>query len=287
MNAQKGQRSGWFELWPAIVLILGITATRLALSPAVVGAAGPLVVTNLLDNGSPGTLRWAIDQANDQPGPDSITFEPQVTGTIALTDALPAIVDTLTIEGPGADILAVSGGWDSGGGSGQAQRRVFDIGSDTAVTISAVTVRDGWVYPGDGAGIRSAGMLVLKDTDVLNNHASWNDMWGGYGGGLYIGNGGSATVTGAHISGNFAGAGGGIYAEGSVMISGTQISNNRAGEYHGTSYGGGLWISGADVRVSGSQISDNRASAGGGVYVNGGNLTMDEGEISNNVAWGE
>ena len=63
-------------------------------------------VTNLLDSG-PGSLRAAVTAANANPGADSIDFAP--TGTIALTSGELDITDGLTINGPGASALTVSG----------------------------------------------------------------------------------------------------------------------------------------------------------------------------------
>src|SRR5690348_2511157 len=64
-------------------------------------------VTNTLDDGSPGSLRWAIGQTNGGPGGDSITFSiGSGTGvrTIAVTSALPAITVPVTIDATlGAD----------------------------------------------------------------------------------------------------------------------------------------------------------------------------------------
>lgn len=63
------------------------------------------------DNGSPGTFRWAIDQANASPGPDTITFNIPDTDPgyvcssgncwwrITLTSKLPIITDPVLIDG--------------------------------------------------------------------------------------------------------------------------------------------------------------------------------------------
>lgn len=57
-------------------------------------------VTNLHNNGD-GSLRWAMVAANSQPGPDTIAFG--VAGTIKVANkALPAITDTVTIDGSSA-----------------------------------------------------------------------------------------------------------------------------------------------------------------------------------------
>src|SRR5687768_5493280 len=66
-------------------------------------------VLNVLDSG-PGSLRDAIMAANSAPGADLIRFAPAASdGTIALTGGQLSITDDLTIAGPGAKRLAVSG----------------------------------------------------------------------------------------------------------------------------------------------------------------------------------
>src|SRR5688500_15389342 len=67
------------------------------------------LVENLADSGL-GSLRQAIFDANAQMGADVIAFAPAArVGAIALTGGQLSITDHLTIDGPGADLLAVSG----------------------------------------------------------------------------------------------------------------------------------------------------------------------------------
>src|SRR5262249_21811213 len=67
------------------------------------------LVENLADGGL-GSLRQAILDANAQPGADLIAFAPAARdGTVALTTGQLGITDDLTIDGPGAGRLAVSG----------------------------------------------------------------------------------------------------------------------------------------------------------------------------------
>src|SRR5215204_4750153 len=82
-----------------------------------------LTVVNLADGGE-GSLRQAIGDANTQPGADTIGFADGLTGTIALSGGQLAITGDLTIDGPGADQLAVSG---------THQSRVFSISGGVTV----------------------------------------------------------------------------------------------------------------------------------------------------------
>lgn len=67
-------------------------------------------VTNLNDAG-PGSLRQAITEANANPGADEIVFAGEgANGTLELATDLPDITDDLSINGPGAEVLAISGG---------------------------------------------------------------------------------------------------------------------------------------------------------------------------------
>src|SRR5438552_1049741 len=64
-------------------------------------------VTTLADSG-PGSLRAAVTAANAAPGADTVRFAPGLHGTIALASEIP-ITDALTIDGPGANQITVSG----------------------------------------------------------------------------------------------------------------------------------------------------------------------------------
>src|SRR5437588_5132991 len=67
-----------------------------------------MMVMNL-DDGGDGSLRQAIQQANANPGGDEIAFAPGMTGTITLTGGELQVTDSLSIRGPGAGFLTISG----------------------------------------------------------------------------------------------------------------------------------------------------------------------------------
>src|SRR5260370_26423352 len=97
-----------------------------------------LTVLNNHDSGA-GSLRDAIGHAKDG---DTIIFAPALNGqTIALTSDELTIKNSVDIEGPGADKLAVSG---------SDTVRVFDISEGLAVTIAGLTITHGRTSSGQG-----------------------------------------------------------------------------------------------------------------------------------------
>ena len=93
--------------------------------------AATFTVTNDHDSGT-GSLRQAIA---DAAGGDTITFAPGVTGPITLTTGQLTIDKNLTVTGPGANTLTVSGSHTS---------RVFAINSGVIVNISGLTISNGF-----------------------------------------------------------------------------------------------------------------------------------------------
>ena len=87
-------------------------------------------VLNLADSGAD-SLRSAILAAEANPGADVIDFADGLTGVIHLTNGQLSITDDLTIDGPGADYLAVSG---------NQQSRVFGISGGAIVSIADLTI---------------------------------------------------------------------------------------------------------------------------------------------------
>ena len=241
---------------------LGLTLAVLAgLDANLPGArADTYTVVNTNASGS-GSLRQAILDGNGSAGHDTIDFS--ITGTIVLTDALPAISDDLTITGPGADELDIRGA---------NTYRVFTINSGAAVTITGVTVRDG--SADSGGGIWTAGDLHLGASHILSNSAAVD------GGGVFVDQG-SATLSGTQVLGNSADHGGGILNYGTLTVVHSTISDNTA-----NAYGGGLWNSqDGTASVDASTIGDNRATvSGGGVYNDWGTIAVTSSRILNNSA---
>src|SRR5712692_8995742 len=99
-----------------------------------------LTVTNPADSGD-GSLRGMIAVAQSR---DQIVFDTGLKGqTISLTSGPLAITQSLDIEGPGADKLAVSGNHAS---------RIFAVSGGVTVTIAGLSISDGMVVGNEGGG---------------------------------------------------------------------------------------------------------------------------------------
>jgi CSLREA domain-containing protein len=113
------------------------------------------------------TLREAVNAAANASGTPRITFAANVTGTITVQSQI-GINNNVTIEGPGARTLAVSGGGTT---------RILNVTSSaTGTTISGLTIRDGHYDPAQnhgetrqgGAVFNQAG-LTFTDCAFINN----------------------------------------------------------------------------------------------------------------------
>jgi hypothetical protein len=208
-----------------------------------------------------GDLRYCITNAANG---DDIGFGDGVTGTINLAGALPTLGASISIDGPGADLLTVRR--DTGG-----DYRIFTLGGGTNVTISGLTITNGYAVgdPGRGGGIYSAGATLTLANCVVTRNLAQGTAGEAEGGGLY----GSGTIIGCRITNNtaidthIAGYGGGLYGDFTIIDS--TISDNYASGY-GATYGGGIYtMSSSGVTVISSTISGNHASFGGGIAGSG------------------
>jgi hypothetical protein len=320
-SARKAALSG------GAVLTLG--ASFVASAP--VAQAATFTVTTLDDTDDPDqegggdaaetTLREAIVAANTATGPDIITFESGLTGTIQLTQGQLYVTDSLTIEEPDAYInvqaeagyrvfylgdgggdpidvriegISISGGSPAAGDGGNVLATNLDL------TLDGVTVQNG-TSPAAGGGIAfrggDDGVLSLVDTTVTGNTSETR------GGGIAVYDTYGVVVTDSDITDNDSryGDGGGIavygVGDGDVLVTGSTISNNLAG--YDPPYvpnegdppravvdGGGLSATYAEVSIATTSIVNNDASGnGGGVFTDRANaLTITDSTIAFNYA---
>ena len=213
------------------------------------GAASTFTVSNTNASGS-GSLAKAIIDANFNAGADIINFTAGLTGTIN-AGARMNITDSVTINGPGASAITVSGGGSHG---------VFylkDSASTIDVTISGLTLADG--NQSQGGEIWNHGNEHLTVTDsVLTGGLVKN--WGGAISADVSGN--TLNVTNSEITGNTAQAGGGgVYVNGSTAVS---FSNSSvSGNTSSGNGGGGLYANTIDgLTITDSHFDNNTAKGG-------------------------
>src|SRR5438270_3853088 len=271
-------------------ILAGLGAFALAGS----ASAATFTVTNLNDSGA-GSLRDAVTQANSTGGADTINFQSGLTGTITLTTGEIPIIDSVTINGPGRNVITISGNNAS---------RIFNINDGMGATIISANINNLTLTSGNTAGsggaINSYGESLSLDNVVISGSST-----GGNGGGIYWTGYGATnptlSITNSTISGNSAivnaesGDGGGLdalYAYASVTLSNDTFTNNIAGRN-----GGGANVqmgSGATLNVLNDVITNNTggntaalSGNGGGLRVRGSggaNVVVADSVISGNLA---
>ncbi|MBS0571101.1 MAG: hypothetical protein JSS28_10865 [Proteobacteria bacterium] len=221
------------------------------------------------------TLRDAIAAANANAGADTVTFASTLSGDTILLDIAGkghiAIADSLTIQGPGANLLTVSGGDVASGSAGGIFYDKVYVGGNS-LTLSGITLASGNTAGKGGALSFAYGHLTLSRVAIRDSYAQ------SFGGGFYKGSGtldinystisgnrtansgagfvsnyGTTSISNSTISGNSAnGSGGGFYARANMTIVNSTISGNSA-----NSSGGGFWLSHLNASLSNSIVANN------------------------------
>lgn len=294
------------------IAVAGATATAL-MGLAAPASAQILTVTSVADTGS-GTLREAITMGNVTPGADVIQLD--VSGVITLASPLPTITDTagLTVTGPGAHVLKISG---------DNTVRILTVDGG-ALHLTGVTLSDGSAtgaagHAGGGGGGGAAGLggalyVAAGSASLSHVDLAGNAAVGGPGGGGGVGTGG----TGGAGGGLLGGAGGLIFGGsqdgqpggfgsgggGGAARSGVSGGVGGAGGFGGGGGGGapsfgftGPLPAGGAGGTFGGAGSDVQAlyedggggggaALGGAIFVQSGALTMDTVALANNSATG-
>jgi hypothetical protein len=235
-----------------------------------------ITVHSTADDG-PGSLRQSLLLV-----PDGGTIDIRTKGTITLTSGELIVDKSVTIRGPGAANLAVSGNHVS---------RVFHIMPGTAVTIFGLKITNGG-FPGfslSGASIYSDGAtLAIRSCIIRDNLAGAISSTGSLelidcvvtenSGGIF--SGGLMSITRSEISKNL---GTGIFNNGGTLsVTDSEIRENRGGQ------GGGIFNAGnaATATLTNTIVSDNVSEVGGGGLHNdaGAALTLINSTVRNNSA---
>jgi hypothetical protein len=221
--------------------------------------AATLIVTTTNDSG-PGSLRQAVIDA--APG-DTINFDPSLAGqTIVLSSEINLDKD-LSIDGSGLDPAVEI--------SGNLTGRIFNIPSNSSVTLESLLIKDGRSLAGsDGGAIFNDGNLTVRNSTFINNSS------GGNGGAIY--NRFTLNVSSSTFVSNSAHSGGAVYLEGGIFsnpISSRTIVNstfvsNQANPVNGR--GGGVFNYGSEDNYPGENVPvlANNTFSGNGAYTGGG-----------------
>lgn len=218
------------------------------------------------------TLRDAVTLADGTAGADTVTFASGLTGTIRLTAGEIPIAsgDPLTITGPGASSLSVSGDADNSGGATPGDSRIFTINA-TPVSISGLTLTGGFANADGGALNADQSAVTIADS-VVSNSRTDDD-----GGGIAT-NGGSLTITGSTLTGNAApNSYGGAISSDFVTISHSTISGNDADVAAGVV---------GRLTMDSSSITGNDATQAAGGLFSFGEMDITNSTISGNTSGG-
>lgn len=234
----------------------GLCAVALLLALASAAAAqSTLTVTTLADSNDGScaatcSLRDAITAAASG---DTIVFQQGLTGTVTLSSTL-AITQNLTVQGPGAAHLTISG---------NSAVPVFTIGS-ADVHISGLTIADG--LGASAGGIVNAGALALSAVQFSGNAATSTHA----GGAIFNNSGATLTVNNSSFTGNMAlatGAAAAVFnsAGATLTITSSTFSANAS------AHGAAAVASNGNLTVIGSTFARN---SGAGVLTGSGALSV-------------
>jgi len=235
--------------------------------------AGRIEVLNN-NNAGTGSLRQAILDAN---GSDTIVFNASVVGRILLDSAL-HIKGDVVIEGPGIDVLTVSG--ESLG------RCMYFDSLGLEVHLSGMRLVDGYTNTGTGGCIFMSGASVLTlDSCALDSNRSTqqggaiyhegvlkmnrtylrDNLAGGGGGCIWSYNGATLDMDECVISGNTGFDGGALLAiiNCNVTIKNCLFSNNTGGNT-----GSAICVENTELYIENTTISGNNLLTGGVEYGN-------------------
>jgi CSLREA domain-containing protein len=273
-----GPDMGAFELQPLQTLQLVVTSAADRLDTT-------MDPTNL-------TLRDAIAVANNNPGPDTITFAPALSGVpIQLSLGQLEITDSVTIQGLGAPRTVIDA---------QQRSRIFYItATDGRVILDGMTLTGGRTTAGgrqhlepplrdiygDGGAIRVSPGSAATLT-ITNSTLSGSSTRGTQAGGGAVYSSGALAVINSTFSGNATygdQAGGGAISSffGSITLTNSTVSGNSTrGDQ---SDGGGIFTALGRVTLFNSTVSNNKSEKdGGGIFDDNGTVTLTSSIVADN-----
>ena len=253
-------RGGTFFVAALLVIVMALSASSARATTYSVNSLGDTIATDGVI-----TLREAIAAADsgfprgDAPaGGASDTINFAVTGTIRLNSALPPISTAMTINGPAAPGIIISGDANGSGTPNAGDVPVFRIEGNGNLALSNVTV-SGAFNDNLGSALTNFGTVTLTNATFSGNSSSDSGI---------ISNDGTLTIT----NGTFTGNTGAISNRGPLTISNSRFSNNTSGGLGGAinSSVRSDSIAPFTLNISDSTFNGNTSGTdGGALYVNG------------------
>lgn len=190
-------------------------------------------------------------------------------GSTTVTNTAPQPVFLLQ---PGAQAYLQSLIIQGGDGTGTGAGGIHTVQS----TAIVVTCEISGCQSGMGAGLYSAGVIIVSNSLIANNTSTFMG-----GGGVYVSNGAAFFAYHTDIRDNVGnGGGGGIWSDGEVLeIHASTLVSNTA------SRGGGVCTEGGRCTVRDSSVIDNLATAdkGGGIFAYGELIISNAQVLGNNA----
>ncbi len=230
-------------------------------------------VTNNNSSGA-GSLMQAVSDANNTPGADTIIFAANVRGTID-NNATLTPTESLTIIGPGQDLLAIT--------SGGTGRVIYLDAQGESFSFSGLTISGGHISSGTGAGIFVRdGELIIINCIIKDNVNSYQNAGGG---GIY------AITSQVYIqntliefnSSNLGGAGMSLAASTVTVVKNSSIVYNTVGSSSSGWGGGGIYVSGI-LAMDNCTISGNSHPIRGGAMEVYGFVSLNSCTVTENSA---
>ena len=226
------------------------------------------------------TLRDAVNEANTNPGADSIELKPGKTyrlsqvGTGEDTDVFGDldVLEALHIKSGGRKPATIDA---------QGIDRVLDTpGLTGRLTLERLVITGGDAAPSAGGGLLARGGTLR----VVRSQFRENQAVANYGGGLLVGGGTTATIIKSTFTRNEGEGGGLAVGPGSTAtVLASTVSRNRAGN------GGGVFVGlggDASFTATNSTIANNTASGSGGglAAATNGTVALRSTTVARNVA---
>jgi hypothetical protein len=174
-------------------------------------------------------------------------------------DGLPSVTGRITlIGGHGTQISRASSA---------GPFRILDVATGGSLTLVNLAVANGKLDgPSNGGGILDLGTLALRNVRLTGNSGGGE----GVGGGLFVGIGAHAAISGSELDSNSSAAGGAVFSLGNLVIDRSVLARNTT-----PANGGAIFAdAGSATRISGTVVTRNSAGIRGGGILNVGALVL-------------